>query len=337
MNLKAYMLLPAFFGLLFPLLGQNFKTPSDYLSFIKAHQQDVASDVIAFAQEIENSPKARTMEGKRRAIATKVKSMSAQLKTMPDFKSNRVLLDSLCRYALVLQKIMDEDYLHVVRLQDSVTRSALAEKRFAMAKQLALSQLVANEGRFLEGLQNFGRDYAFPVPKKYSDEYEKLLAIQQVAKQHNVYRYVYVKCSSQEALLAKAIEYRKKAEMEQYSLVLAKYVKEGYKVLDTVKANYVDKDIARSTKDLLRFYEEECEYKIPMLISFMSRGGEDQRKGKTDIGNNININPHVNIEPHADIATYSNTKGDLDEQRPVLIGNWNKASQSFLKKYFPPF
>lgn len=337
MNLKVYALLPVFFCTLLPLLGQNFKTPSDYLSFIKSHQQDVASDVIVFAEEIENSAKTRTMEGKRRAIVAKVKAISSQLKTMPDFKSNRVLLDSLGKYTLCLQRILEEDYVLIMRLQDSVTKSSMAEKKFAMAKQMALSGLIANEGRFLEGLQNFGRDYAFQVPKKYAEEYEKLSAIQQVAKQHNVYRYVYVKCSSQEALLAKAIEYRKKAEMEQYSLVLAKCVKEGYKVLDTVTSNYVDKEIAQSTKSLLRFYEEECEYKIPMLISFMSRGGEDQRKGKTDIGNNININPHVNVEPHADIATYSNTKGDLDEQRPVLMGNWNRASQSFLKKYFPPF
>jgi len=295
----------------------------------------VAAEVISFAEELENGTNVRTAEGKRRTLVSKWKTLVPQLRKQPDYKSNHLLVDSLVRYVERTKDLFENEYVQVIRLQDSSVRAFSYERKYLNAKQAVLLQLVENEAWLLAQFQHFGSDYVLAVPKKYEEEYGKLSAIQKVSRHHNVYKAVYAKCAGQEALLAKAIEYRKRSDMEQHSVVLMKYVKESCKVLDTVKAAYEDRNIVQATKDLLDFYKVECEYKIPMLVSFMSRGGEDQRKGKTDIGNNININPHVNVEPHADIATYANTKGDLDEQRPVLLSNWNKASQNFLRKYLP--
>lgn len=334
MNPKVYLLL-LFYAFSHLLVAQTFKKPEDYLSFIKSKQQETAQEVIAFVEELEGSAHSRSIEAKRRAIVSNLKTAIPQLKKLPDYKTNHGLADSLVRYEEFTLTVFEKEYSKMVRLQDSATKSFAHERKYGLDKQAVLFQLINNESRFLTQLQRFGTDYVVAVPKKYEEEMDKLTSIQKVCKQHNVYKYVFVKCSNQEALLAKAIEFRKKTDMEEHSAMLKKFVKEGHKVLDTLQTSYFDRNIVQATRELLDFYETESEYKIPMLISFMSRGGEDQRKGKTDIGNNININPHVNVEPHADIATYANTKGDLDADRPVLISNWNKASQNFLKKYLP--
>jgi hypothetical protein len=318
------------------LFAQNFKDASSYLAYIQQSTKELPQEIITFTEEVElGLMNSRTLDAHRKVILQKIKAFSVTIPKMPEYKSDKGLRDSLFCYYKRLQIIFEQEYPKVIRWQDSASKAFPAVTKWRGAKQLAVQELVNNELNFYEDIKAFSTAYGVGLSKKSKEEYERLLAVNKVGKVHDLFYTIYFTCKSQEAFLAKAIDYRKKTEMEQHSRLLMKYVKEGFTKLDTVKMTNEIKSMVASTKDLLDFYQNECEYKVPMLITFMARGGEDKKKGRVDIGNNIKVNPHVNVEDQGAVATYANTKGDLDQERPIQLENWNKASQSFLKKQLP--
>lgn len=329
----------AFFFLLSLCLGltsyAQYKNAGEYVNAVKLQHKEISLEVIRFTEEVEIGMQTRALDGHRRAIVQKLKMAQTALKKFPAFPSDRSLQDSLASFEQRVQAILEKEYPLIIRWQDSVAKSPMLLKKFGASKQAALLSLIKEESIFFETLKKYSVKNGVAVSKKQDDEYEELVQIQKVGKQHNTFQYIYLKCTGQESVLVRTIEFRKRIEMEQSAATLLKYIKEGNSILDTLKADNTNKSLVEETRKLLEFYTQECEYKVPMLISFMGRGGEDQRKGKTDIGSNIKANPHVNIEGQDNVATYSNTKGDLDAERPIVQGNWSKASQAFLKKHLP--
>ena len=107
--------------------------------------------------------------------------------------------------------------------------------------------------------------------------------------------------------------------MEAKSAVLAKYVKEGYAVLDTIKAYKQDKSLIDASRGLMGFYQSESEFKVPILLHLLATGGSEQ--------------PNVRVENPDGVATYPNTQKDLDVDRVAAVDRWKKTSQAFLDKY----
>ncbi len=97
--------------------------------------------------------------------------------------------------------------------------------------------------------------------------------------------------------------------------------------MDTLKPFNQDRSLIEASRNLLNFYQHECEFKVPALIAFLNAGVQDPNKTKSE------VNPDVHYDNHDGVSTYPNIKGDVDASRSTVLTNWSKASQAFLKKH----
>lgn len=315
--------------------AQEFKKASDYLQFVNDIHKGIYQQVVIYHTKLETVAATKPQEAQRKVVIQKLKTANAQLKPSLGFKGDKRLQDSLLAYTRRTLQLFEKDVLLTQRLQDSTLRSYLYTQKFMSAKIKTTNSILEDEKNFVETLTQFATNYEVPTPKKANEEYTQLLTNKEVG---NFYTNTYLilnKCRTQESLLAKAIEMRRKTEIEQYSKVLLQYVKESQKTMDTIVSYKQDKSVTDATRNLFKFYKDECENKVPTLLMFLTRGGHDQVKAKTDIGSNTKVNPNVNIEDHSLVANYGNTQNDLTLERTELNNKWQKASDDFLNKHLP--
>ncbi len=318
--MKRILLLPTLFLLPFCHgFAQEFEKAADYIAFIKKSHKEIYDEVASYIGKLENGSNPVVAESQRRAIVKKAPAIIVSIHGMPSYKGDKSLQDSLAAYMRRTYWLMEKEYPKIQRMQDSASKTYPAAVKFIATKKTALNDLIQDESTFYQSLNTFSKKYGVAVPASYDNEFEKFLYVKEVANHHSTLQLIYSKCSTQESLLDKAIRAKDKGEMETQSAVLAKYVKEGYAILDTIKGYKQDKSLIDATRSLLGFYQSEVEFKVPILLHLMTSAGTEHA--------------NVKVEDPDAIATYPNTQKDLDADRAAAIDKWKKASQAFLKKY----
>jgi hypothetical protein len=131
--------------------------------------------------------------------------------------------------------------------------------------------------------------------------------------------------------------------IEQNRVTLLKYTKEGISKLDSMAAFKGDASLKNACIQILKFYQNEAETKIPILTDFFLKK-ENFEKLKAAIeakppANRTNqeiteYNKAVNDYNNA-VKTFNSTNQDLNKDRSKQLDNWNKTVSNFLDKQVP--
>jgi hypothetical protein len=331
-NKNATILFSLFFAT--SVMAQNLTKPSDYADAVSNSQKEISNEIIGRLTKLVRGDVMKTETASRKVLVQKAKAASLAAIKLPAFNNDHSLADSLSAYCKRMSLLVDNELAKAEKLQDSAQKTTHeAAQRFVLAKEKVFGLLLKEESNFNTQLKAFANANKTKLGSKQLAEYERLVYLQSVDKHHNTVYLVYSKCSKQEALLAKAIKMRWKEDLEKHAKLLEKHIAEGNKTLDTIKLFKNYKDQIMATRELLAFYKKECEYRVPVLVSFLMRGGEDKSLSKVDIGNNIKVNPNVNIEDKNKVATYATTEQSIDAERPAVLGKWAETSREFFEKF----
>ena len=341
--MKRYCFLFAFFLLPFAHFAQHFNEPEGYLDFINDHHREIAKEIVFYTNSLAHGKNARKEEPVRKSILHKLKSASFRIGGMPSYKSDKSLQDSLVSYTRATYAILHDEYPKVLSAQDSAKNSHEASISYWKAKDDALALLLKDEEKFNNAVKAFASQYKVDISGNHEDEWEQLKTIREVSAYHQAAYLIYFKCEKKESELVKSVTAKNVTDMQAHTATLFNYVKQGLVSVDSLKEYKGDASLYTATKQLLEFYQKECEFKMPSLITYhlkeesYAKLKKDQA-GKSDTAMSLEDKEQMikATNEYNDLkTTYPVILQELGEERPKLVANWNKAAQAFLKKQLP--
>lgn len=154
---------------------------------------------------------------------------------------------------------------------------------------------------------------------------------------------IFFKVYINEVYLWEAMERKDVAAMQQNANALNQAAKEAYEILETVENYKNDKSVVTATKEVLDFFIDETENKIPVMIDFfvlnenMNKITEtlektpERKRTKKQIDN---YNKKVK-EINKAVKNYNKVNTELNNNRQKALNNLNLANENFLARHIP--
>lgn len=327
----------------FTSFAQHFTNPEAYVNFVTKLHREVAQDELAYTNALMHTQSAKGQELKRKSILEKIKSVSFRIGAMHPFKSDRSLQDSAVAYLKTSYAIIHKDYPRILKLEDSSKVSLDAYAKYLKAQQEDLDHIVATEARLNTAVRQFASKYGIQLSENADDLFEKFVSSANVNKYHDRFHLIILKCRQLEAPLIKAIAKKDTAEIKKYNSALQVHVRESLGIFDTIRPYDNETSLLNATKQSLQFYQAEVELKAASIYNFLVKDAaysnskkvydaKSQKEGAEQALEELN---KTTAEYNELVSAYVTSTNELNEERPKVEANWDKASKNFLDKYVP--
>jgi hypothetical protein len=323
--------------------AQDLNNAGDYLDYITAEFTKISKDTWSYTSAASHGKKAKKVDNLRKELISTVYEAKKKIERMPDFKKDGSLRDSLVSYLNLNYNVLKQDYAKIMDLEDIAEQSYDLMEAYLLAQEIADKKL-ENAGDMIEAQQIIFADKN-NITLVYSED-----KISKKLKEANlVYEYyrpaylIFFKSYKEEVYLLDALNKNDLVGIEQNRVTLLKYTKEGISKLDSMAAFKGDASLKNACIQILKFYQNEAETKIPILTDFFLKK-ENFEKLKAAIeakppANRTNqeiteYNKAVNDYNNA-VKTFNSTNQDLNKDRSKQLDNWNKTVSNFLDKQVP--
>ncbi|MCU0429499.1 MAG: hypothetical protein MUF42_05955 [Cytophagaceae bacterium] len=327
-----------------PAKAQNYETASAYMEFINTQYMEIMKDYWAYTSAVGHGKSARKVEDKRKELLTTTSNVTRKISLMPPFKGDKSLRDSATSFLRISYHVLNHDYAKIVNMEEISEQSYDAMEAYLLAQDVANDKIKAANDRLTETQKSFAaRNNVNLVEGESNETIKKINAASEVNGYHRVIYLIFFKSYKQEYYLMEAMNKKNINGMEQNKNSLLQFSKEGIAKLDTMKAFKGDKSMIQATKQLLEFYQKECNEKVSILTNFYIEEDNFQKikkafdakkpadRTQADVDQ---FNQAVNKLNKA-VAEFNTTNQQLNENRKKLIDQWNKTSDAFLDKFTP--
>lgn len=324
--------------------AQEFKTPVDYLTYINKEQGIISRSTWKYTSAVAHSKSARRIDNTRKQL---IKTIQTAKKKIGDIKNGYngdvEYQNQVIQYFDFCEKNLNEEYDKIINMQEVAEQSYDAMEAYLLARDLVNEKLDSENEKANAAFHAFALKYNIKISEGDSELGKKIKISNEVFDYHTVLYLVFFKVNFTDASLAKAVQKKDMAAIEQNANALLQYANEGLEKIKTIAPYNKDVSLITATKKVLEYYKKEAETHVPKIVSFYMFNDKFENTKKTiesksqkdrtkeEIDNYNDMVKQVNKE----IDTY-NKANNLDFQdKQNAINNWNTVAENFISKHVP--
>jgi len=337
------ILIIAFVGIRSAKAQDPTADPGSYMNAIGTAETNMNKSYMAYISAAAHSSRKRKIEKMRNQAVSSILDCQNAINFLPPYKGDNSLRQSSLTYVQLCYKVFNEDYAHIVNMEDIAERSYDEMEAYLLLQEATNDTLEVGNQRMQKAQKSFGAKYNVTIVEQKTELSDKMEATSRMSKYHDKVYLLFYKCNWEDNQLTEAINQKNVTKIERVRSALDKFSIEGLAVLDTLKAFDNDQSLIYSCKDALTFYKKEAEKDIPQVTDFflkeenfnkfkaaMDARPENQRT-QQDVDN---YNKAVNDINNA-VNSYNQTNNDLNSGRNDVNNNWSATEKQFLDTHTP--
>lgn len=343
-------LIPTFFMIVCFVLSspttvqaQQFEHGGEYMDYLFGDHPQYQQSLWSYIKASAHSKNARKVEKRRRELVSTAYNIKKKVSRLVPYEGDASLRDALATYFDLTYKVLKEDYAKIVDMEAIAEESYDAMEAYILAKEKA-NDKVDEAGEQLEAAQQtFAAAHNIELVTKASDTGKKLEEASSVYHYYNQLYLIFFKSYKQEAYLLTALEANDVNALIQNQNSLKSYAMEGLNKLDTFPKYKDDGSIIEAGKDVMNFYLNEANEKVPVLANLylmqdnmekVQASFETIQPAKRTQGDVDKYNKAV-ADYNEAVNNYNTTIQTLNKDRAKLLDNWNKTTDQFIDRHIP--
>lgn len=330
------------FAMTFSVTAQKFKSPVEYLDFIGKEQKTISKNMWKYTQAVAHSKSDRNINNKRKVIIKSIERAITKIKKAEGFDGD-TYKNQVLDYLNFSRDLMNADYAKIIDMKAVAEQSYDAMEAYMMTRKLADEKMAESQANYEANFNVFAAKHNIEIIESDSDLSKKMTISNAVFEDYNNMYLIFFKVYINEVYLWEAMERKDVAAMQQNANALNQAAKEAYEILETVENYKNDKSVVTATKEVLDFFIDETENKIPVMIDFfvlnenMNKITEtlektpERKRTKKQIDN---YNKKVK-EINKAVKNYNKVNTELNNNRQKALNNLNLANENFLARHIP--
>ncbi len=323
--------------------AQEFDNAGEYMDYISVELNKISADIWNYTSAASHGKKARKIDNLRKEVISSVFEAIKKIEKMPTYNEDASFRDSMVSFLNLNYIVLKQDYAKIMDLEE------ISEQSYDLMEAYLKAQDIADEkleiaGDMMEVQQKVFAD-KHHINLIYSEDKisKKLKEAHIVYEYYNILYLIFFKSYKQEMYLLEALNKNDLNGIEQNKSSLLDFSKAGLTTIETIEAFKDDLSLKTACKQMLQFYSNEAEVKIPVFTDFLlKKENFDKLKKAIDAKAPANrtkleideYNKAVN-DFNQSVKTYNTTNQDLNKERSKQLDNWNKTVSNFLDKHVP--
>jgi len=317
--------------------------PGSYMNAISNAQMDMNKSYMAYISASAHSSRKRKIEKLRLQTVDNIINCQNTINNLSPYKGDNSLRQSSVDYIQLCYKIFNDDYAHIVNMEDIAERSYDEMQAYLLLQQATNDTLEMAISRIKKAEQSFATKYNVTLVDEKTELGDKMEQTDRMGRYRDKVYLLFYKCNWEDGQMTDALNQKNVTKVEQDRNALDKYAIEGLAVLDTMKTFDNDGSLVNACRQALTFYKSEAETQIPSLTDFflkeenfnklkaaMDAKSESERtqadvdnynKAVSDLNNGVN--------------TFNQTNNDLNNGRNNVNQTWEATEKNFMDIHTP--
>jgi len=314
-----------------------------YMNAISTAQTDMNKSYMAYISASAHSSRKRKIEKLRLETVDNIINCQNTINNLSPYKGDNSLRQSSIDYVQLCYKVFNDDYAHIVNMEDIAERSYDEMQAYLLLQQATNDTLEMAITRMKTAEEGFAKKYGVTLVDQKTELGEKMEQTDRMGRYRDKVYLLFYKCNWEDGQMIDALNQKNVTKVEQDRSALDKYAIEGLAVLDTMKSFDNDGSLVNACHQALAFYKKEAETQIPLLTDFflkeenfnklkasMDAKSDSQRtqqdvdnynKAVTDLNNGVN--------------TFNQVNNDLNNDRNTANGTWDATEKNFIDIHTP--
>ncbi|MCP4130955.1 MAG: hypothetical protein GY754_08235 [bacterium] len=314
-----------------------------YIETIGGISQAIQKDIWEYVKTAAHDKNRQLVLKRRIEVVLSINKSIKQVKKIKSFKGNDTYKNAVLKYLNILLSISTEDYAKIVDMEEVAEQSYDRMEAYMLAKEKANEKLNEATEELSEHEKKFAKENNVRLIKQETETTKRLILSGKVFSYDKIIYLIFFKSSKQELYLLDSLNRIDINKIEQNRLTLLKYAKQGLDDLDDVDEYEDDDSIKESCENMLEFYEEEADDRVPVLLDFFMKKEKFEKIKKA-----FELKPkserkqedvdlfNENVEAVNDALKEFNTiNQELNNKRMKLVHDWNKKRSAFFDKHIP--
>ena len=325
--------------------AQSADDPGAYLTSIDNAQVEMNKTYMAYISAAAHSSRKRKIEKMRQQTVESITNSKYQIMALPGYKGDNSLRKSGVAYVDLLYKVFNDDYAHIVNMEDLAEQSIDEMQLYLLMQEKTDDTLKAASEKMNQAVNDFAAKYNIKLVDNKSELGEKMDESGKITKYRNKVYLLFFKCNWQDNQLNDAITKKNLATIEQARNALLKFANDGMAGLDTLKAFENDPSLAVACRQALAFYKREAEVQIPKVTDYLLKSENfdkikksfDAKPESSRTQQDVDGYNKAVKEMNAAVNTSNQTSTDIFNNRAQVLKNWEDTEKSFADTHTPHY
>jgi hypothetical protein len=335
--LALFVLLAGFFT------AAKAQDPGAYMDQFNTPQVEMNKSYMAYISASAHSSRKRKIEKLRENAVESIINCQNTIKYIPAYNGDNSLKTSCIKYVDLCYKIFNDDYSHIVNMDDIAEQSYDEMQAYLLLQQATDDTLQVAITRINKAQQDFADKYHVNLVSEKTELGDKMEITNKLNAYRNKVYLIFYKSNWEDNQLTEFVNQKNVTKIEEVRSALDKYSIEGLAKLDTMKAYDNDASLLNACRQALTFYKKEAETSIPMVTDFfLKQENFDKLKAAMDAKSASertqqdvdNYNKAVN-DLNAAVASFNQNNNDMNNSRNDVNNIWNNTEKGFIDMHTP--
>jgi hypothetical protein len=317
--------------------------PGAYMNSVNTAETEMNKTYMAYISASAHSSRKRKIEKLRDKTVESIITCQTAITYLPPYKGDNSFRQSSLSYVGLCYKIFNDDYAHIVNMDDINERSYDEMQAYLLLQQATNDTLEVAIKRMNTAEKSFAAKYNVNLIEQKTELGDKMEATGRLSKYHDKVYLLFYKCNWEDNQLTEAVNQKNVTKIEQVRSALDKYAKEGLAVLDTLQPFESDGSLANACQQALTFYKTEAETQIAVITDYFLK-----EENFTKLKNTMEAKPadqrtQQDVDTYnkgvsdinAAVNTYNQTNADLNSGRNDANNTWIATEKQFLDMHTP--
>ena len=319
------------------------ENPGVYMTAISNAETGMYKAYMAYISASAHSSRKKKVEKMREQAVDAIVVCQSTINYLPMYKGDNSLRQSSINYVDLCYKVFNEDYGHIVNMEDIAERSYDEMQAYLLLQEATNDTLQVAIKRMDKAEKAFAAKYSVNLVSEETELGSKMEESNRMSKYRNKVYLLFYKCNWEDNQLTDAVNQKNVTKIEQFRSALNKYAIEGLAVLDTL--HYYDNDgsLAGACKQALEFYKQEAQTETPKLTDFYLKeenftklknamdAKSDNQRTQQDVDT---YNKAVN-DMNDSVNTFNQVNAELNNGRNEVIKGWEDTERTFTDAHTP--
>ena len=323
--------------------AQDGAGPVAYMNSISDAETQMNKSYMTYVSAAAHSSRKRKIEKLRVQTVDNIVICQNTINNLSPYKGDNSLRQSSLSYVQLCYKIFNEDYAHIVNMEDITERSYDEMQAYLLLQQATSDTLEVAVKRMDKAEHDFANKYNVKLTDEKSELGDKMDATGRQSKYRNKVYLLFYKCNWEDNQLTNALNEKNVTKVEQTRSALDKYAIEGLKVLDTLHTFENDGSLANACSQALTFYKKEAETQIPQLTDFFLKKENFEKQKATLDAKPQNARTQQDVDAYNKgvndinngVNTFNQINADLNSGRNDVNQTWDATEKAFIDVHTP--
>ena len=317
--------------------------PVAYLDAISNAETNMNKAYMAYVSASAHSSRKRKIEKMREQAVNAILTCQGTINYLPAFKGDNSLRQSSLTYVQLCYKIFNDDYAHIVNMEDIAERSYDEMQAYLLLQEATSDSLKVGNDRMTKAFNSFAAKNNVNLVSQKSELGEKMDATSRLSKYRDKVYLLFFKCNWEDNQLVEAGNQKNITKIEQARTALDKYAIEGLAVLDTLHAYENDPSLANACRQALQFYKNEAETQVAQITDFFLKQDNFTKLKTTMEAKPANQRTQQDVDTfnaavrdiNAAVNTYNQTNAAMNSGRSSVNQAWGETEKQFADTHTP--